>query len=69
MEIPFKFVVPRNQGPRDSLIGGEPILTLWYSHYNLPDEAKAAIEKSQLRVTVPVGLWTDRTLPNLVADG
>lgn len=47
LEIPFKFVVPRTQGFRDPLIGGEPILTLWYSHYDLPDEAKAAIEKLQ----------------------
>ncbi|MGA9463366.1 MAG: hypothetical protein WBV28_11280 [Terracidiphilus sp.] len=45
MEIPFKFGVPRGHGARDPLTGGEPILTLWYSHYDLPDEAKAALEK------------------------
>ena len=47
MEIPFKFVVPRSQVLRDPLIGGEPILMLWYSRYDLPDEVKAAIEKLQ----------------------
>lgn len=45
MEIPFEFRVPRGHGSRDPLIGGEPILALWYSYYDLPDEAKAAIGK------------------------
>ena len=47
LEIPFKFVVPISQGPQDPLIGGEPTLMLCYSHHNLPDDAKAAIEKLQ----------------------
>lgn len=43
MEIPFWFSVPEGRGPRDPIIGGEPIMRLHYHYYDLPDEAKAKL--------------------------
>jgi len=43
MEIPFSFRVPKGQGPRDSTIGGEPIMSLHYHYYDLPEEAKTRL--------------------------
>ena len=45
MEIPFSFATPKGHGSRDSATGGEPVMSLWYSLYDLPDEARAAIIK------------------------
>jgi hypothetical protein len=45
MEIPFWFATPMGHGSRDSLTGGEPVMALSYSFYDLPDEARAAISK------------------------
>ena len=47
MEVPFNFDLRKGRGPRDPSVGGEPIMMLRYSHYDLPDDAKAAIEKLQ----------------------
>jgi len=45
MEIPFRFSVPKGRGPRDPLVGGEPMMHLHYAFYNLPDEAQARLRK------------------------
>jgi hypothetical protein len=47
MEIPFKFDAPHGKGVGDALAGGEPIMALWYSHYDLPDEGKTAFDRLQ----------------------
>jgi hypothetical protein len=45
MEIPFSFGMPRGHGSRDEVIGGEPIMSLRYSRYDLPLKAKVTIGK------------------------
>ena len=47
MEVPFWFATPKGRGPRDPVIGGEPLMSLWYSIYDLPDEARAALTKQE----------------------
>jgi hypothetical protein len=43
MEVPFWFAAPKGSGPRDPGIGGEPVMSLWYSLYDVPHEARAAV--------------------------
>jgi hypothetical protein len=43
MEIPFWFAVPKGRGPRDPVVGGEPVMSLHYHFYDLPDEAQARL--------------------------
>ena len=47
MEIPFWFDVPKGRGPRDEVVGGEPVMSLWYAHYDLPESAMNDIAKSR----------------------
>jgi len=44
VEIPFEFEVPEGKIPRDPNIGGQPEMHLYYSIYDLPDQARAEIE-------------------------
>lgn len=45
MEIPFWFATPTGHGLRDPFTGGEPVMALSYSLYDLPDKARTAITK------------------------
>jgi hypothetical protein len=45
MEVPFWFGVPSGHGPRDPIIGGEPLMSLSYSVYDLPTEARTIVSK------------------------
>jgi hypothetical protein len=45
MEVPFWFATPKGHGPRDAVVGGEPVMSVCYSLYDLPDEAQALIKK------------------------
>lgn len=47
MEVPFWFGVPKGHGPRDPAVGGEPVMSVWYSRYDLPTEAQAIISKAE----------------------
>src|ERR1700733_15601829 len=47
MEVPFWFGVPEGRGRRDPAVGGEPSMSLSYSLYDLPTEARAIVSKSE----------------------
>jgi hypothetical protein len=43
MEVPFWLATQKGNGSRDPDIGGEPVMSLWYSLYDLPQEARVAV--------------------------
>jgi hypothetical protein len=43
MEIPFWFATPKGNASRAPGTGGEPVMSLWYSLYDVPHEARAAV--------------------------
>lgn len=47
MEIPFWIDTPKGRGPRDPVIGGEPVMRLHYSFYDLPADVQAQITKRE----------------------
>lgn len=45
MEIPFWFDAPKGRGLRDEVVGGEPVMSLRYAYYDLPESAKNEMAK------------------------
>ncbi|HXA00089.1 MAG TPA: hypothetical protein VN025_20190 [Candidatus Dormibacteraeota bacterium] len=45
IEIPFEFELPQGKGPRDPLNGGEPLMAVHYSLWDLPPKAQAELAK------------------------
>jgi hypothetical protein len=45
IEIPFEFAVPRGKGPRPDNVGGQPVMHLEYSLWDLPKDIQQKIEK------------------------
>jgi hypothetical protein len=43
IKIPFNFVIPTGGGPRPQAVGGEPVIHLNYSLYDLPDVVRTRI--------------------------
>lgn len=44
IEIPFEFVLAKGTGPRHEEVGGEPVMTLSYSIYDLPTPYAVQLE-------------------------
>jgi len=45
IEIPFNFELPQGKGPRDPLNGGEPLMAVHYSLWDLPLKAQTDLAK------------------------
>lgn len=43
VEIPFEFDLPAGKGPRDPKTGGEPVMVVEYTLWDLPPESQAGI--------------------------
>jgi hypothetical protein len=45
VEIPFKFDLPQGKGPRDPVVGGEPLMVIVYSVWDLPEMNEKIVPK------------------------
>lgn len=47
IEIPYEFDVPPGKGPRQPIIGGQPKMVLIYSAWDLPEDVRRQLSKTQ----------------------